>query len=188
MSNQGEKTQPALPAPSGVLPWTTLIVALVTLGGSLGLSVGLGLKACPLCFYQRTFAMSLVGVLAMGLLTRTGSTATLSVLALPLATAGAGVALFHVSLEMSGKLECPPGLAGLGSAPQQSLAMFALLLVVLLTDAITRKTCVVELTGGLILGTVLAYASTIANPPPPPAPTQPYEKAPDICRPPFRSF
>jgi disulfide bond formation protein DsbB len=30
----------------------------------------MGLKACPLCFYQRTFLMGLVAVLGMGLLAR----------------------------------------------------------------------------------------------------------------------
>ena len=35
--------------------------------------------------------------------------------------AGFAVAVFHVNLEMNGKLECPAGLLGLGTAPLQSL-------------------------------------------------------------------
>src|SRR5947209_7051199 len=55
------------PAASG-WTWAALAVAVAGLGGSLFLSLGMHLKACPLCFYQRTFAMSLVAVLGMGLL------------------------------------------------------------------------------------------------------------------------
>src|SRR5437868_5534791 len=101
--------------------WAALLVALVALAGSLYLSLGMGLKACPLCFYQRTFVMGLVGVLGMGLLTKTGPSGRLGLLALPLAAAGLGVALFHVYLELAGRLECPQGLFGWGTAPKQSL-------------------------------------------------------------------
>src|ERR687886_605295 len=106
--------------------WAALAVALAGLAGSLFLSLGMGLKACPLCFYQRAFMMSLVAVLGMGLLAGAARPGRLALLALPLATAGLGVALFHVSLEVRGKLECPRGVLGLGTAPQQSLAAFAL--------------------------------------------------------------
>src|SRR5438128_91889 len=41
----------------GPRPWLVLalVVSLAALGGSLALSLGLNLRACPLCFYQRTF-------------------------------------------------------------------------------------------------------------------------------------
>lgn len=52
--------------------WCAFVVATIALAGSLLLSLVLGLKACPLCFYQRTFIMSLVGVLGIGLLTGAG--------------------------------------------------------------------------------------------------------------------
>src|SRR4051795_13328130 len=86
---------------------TALVLAVAGLAGSLLLSLGMGLKACPLCFYQRTFMMSIVAVLGMGLL---ASVSRLGLLCLPLAVAGLGVALFHVSLETTGKLECPKGI------------------------------------------------------------------------------
>src|SRR5436190_1735483 len=108
------------PAPS-LLIWAALLVALAGLAGSLFLSLGMNLKACPLCFYQRTFAMSVVAVLGMGLFTG-GRSGRLGLLTLPLAVAGLGVAVFHVYLETAGKLECPQGLLGWGSAPRQSLA------------------------------------------------------------------
>src|SRR5260370_8662109 len=47
--------------------WAALLVALIALAGSLWLSMGMGLKACPLCFYQRTFVMAPVAVLVFGL-------------------------------------------------------------------------------------------------------------------------
>src|SRR5262245_57474276 len=87
-----------------------LVVAVAGLAGSLLLSLGLNLKACPLCFYQRTFVMSLVAMLGLGLAARAARPARLLLLALPLAVAGLGVALFHVRLEWAGKLECPDGL------------------------------------------------------------------------------
>src|SRR5438093_13276732 len=93
------------PAPgisTGGLAWAALAVAVAGLAGSLFLSLGMNLKACPLCFYQRTFMMSLVAVLGVGLLAGAARPGRLALLALPLAVAGLGVALFHVSLELRG--------------------------------------------------------------------------------------
>src|SRR6266704_5012252 len=98
----------------------SLLVASAAVAGSLYLSLGMGLKACPLCFYQRAFAMSLLAVLAVGLFVRSESPGWLGLISLPLAVAGLGVALFHVYLEQTGKLECPEGLLALGTAPKQS--------------------------------------------------------------------
>src|SRR5436309_3284658 len=120
--------------PGSSLTWFALLVALVALAGSLWLSLGMHLKACPLCFYQRTFVMGVVGVLVMGLLTGARHSGYVSLLALPLAAGGVAVAGFHEYLEATGKLECPKGIADLGTAPQQSLAAFALLFLVLLVD------------------------------------------------------
>src|SRR4051794_38984608 len=89
--------------------WAALAVALAGLAGSLFLSLGMGLKACSLCFYQRAFMMSLVAVLGMGLAIGSGQPGRLSLLAVPVAVAGLGVAVFHVYLEAAGKLECPRG-------------------------------------------------------------------------------
>jgi disulfide bond formation protein DsbB len=170
--------------------WAALLVALAGLAGSLSLSLFLGYKACPLCFYQRTFVMSVVGVLGVGLLTGAGRGARLGLLALPLATAGLGVGLFHVFLEGRGTLECPAGILGQGSAPQQSLAVFAILFALLLADAVTRPAPSgqgIALLSALILGALLALGSCTSNPPMPGAPGAPYRDAPEICRPPYRS-
>src|ERR1700736_6488930 len=75
------------------LVWPALLVALLALAGSLWLSIGMKLKACPLCFYQRTFVMGVVAVLGIGLLTGQRYRAVLNLLALPMAVAGFGVAV-----------------------------------------------------------------------------------------------
>src|SRR5262245_42107016 len=113
--------------------WLALIASIAALAGSLYLSLGMNLKACPLCFYQRTFAMSLVAVLLIGL---SIGVRGLTFLTLPLATAGFGVACFHVFLEVTGKLECPLGMGQFGSAPQQSLAVYAVIFVLLFADGL----------------------------------------------------
>jgi hypothetical protein len=176
-------------APSG-WKWAALVVALVGLAGSLFLSWGMSLKACPLCFYQRTFMMSVVAVLGVGLLIRAGSR-WLSLLLLPLAVAGLGVALFHVYLEITGKLECPGGLFGWGTPPKQSLAVFLVLCAVLVVDVLrdmrVRAGQWSGLAGAIILGSLLAGASCTSNPPMPPPPPEPYAKPPDMCRPPYRA-
>jgi disulfide bond formation protein DsbB len=107
-------------AAPAVLVWAPLLVALVALvalAGSLWLSLGMGLKACPLCFYQRTFVMGVVAVLLVGLLSGQHHRTVLNLLALPLVVGGLGVAVFHVHLEQSGILECPAGVMGIGTAP-----------------------------------------------------------------------
>src|SRR5207302_2114468 len=109
------------------LVWPSLLVALLALAGSLWLSIGMKLKACPLCLYQRTFVMGIVAVLGIGVLTGQRHRAVLNLLALPLAVAGLGVAVFHEYLELTGKLECPVGVMGIGTAPQQSLAALIVL-------------------------------------------------------------
>jgi hypothetical protein len=150
------------------------------------------LKPCPLCYYQRTFAMALVGVLGMGLVTGAGQAGRLSLVALPVAVAGLGVALFHVWLEATGKLECPQGVLGWGTAPQQSLAAFGLTAALLVGAAVRgpapwpgRWPAVI---GGVVLGGLLALAACTSNPPMPVPPEKPYpKKPPDICRPPSRT-
>jgi disulfide bond formation protein DsbB len=186
-----DHTPPAPQAGSvaSVLVWAALVVSALGLAGSLYLSLWMGLKACPLCFYQRTFMMSLVAVLGVGLVTGTGRGGRLTLLALPLATAGLGVALFHVGLEATGKLECPEGIRGWGTSPQQGLVAFLVVFASLFVDALwsikigTARAPVVI--GVLVLGALLAVGSCTANPPMPPTPSVPYKAAPDICRPPF---
>jgi disulfide bond formation protein DsbB len=170
------------------LVWLALVVATGGLIGSLYLSLGLGLRACPLCFYQRTFMMSVAAVLGAGLLLDVASPARLGLLALPLALGGLGVALFHASLEIRGALECPAGVLGLGTAPQQSLAFFLLLTALvagaMLAAEASARARLVEIIGVLALGVVLAAASCIANPPMPPRPASSEAQPRDICWPP----
>jgi disulfide bond formation protein DsbB len=189
---QQELTRDA-PAPRIVAPsaiWLPLLVALLAAAGSLWLSVGMGLKACPLCFYQRTFVMGVVAVLGIGLLTGPGHRQVLNLLALPLALAGLGVAAFHVFLELTGQLECPGGILGLGTAPQQSLAVLALLFLLVLVG-VARSGLIgagrgLAILAALVMGLLLAWACVVSVPPMPPAPTKAYDTPLEICRPPYR--
>lgn len=178
------------PAPVGAV-FLPLLVALVALTGSLWLSIGMGLKACPLCFYQRTFVMGVVAVLGIGVLTGERHRAVLNLLALPLVVAGFGVAAFHVFLEVTDKLECPSGVMGIGTAPQQSLAVLTVLLAVVLVGVVWSRNPGVSfwppLAGAVVLGLLLAWGSVKSSPPMPPTPTKAYETPLDMCRPPFHS-
>jgi hypothetical protein len=170
--------------------WAALALACAGLAGSLSLSWGLALKACPLCFYQRAFVMGLVAVLGVGLLAGAARPGRLALLALPLAVAGLGVACFHVWLELAGKLECPAGLLGRGTAPKQSLAVYVALTALLALSALRGPAgpgALAGLAGGALLGALLAAASCTSNPPMPPAPKAPYTTPPEVCRPPYRA-
>jgi disulfide bond formation protein DsbB len=176
------KTAPDGPMSPVIL--VPLLVALAGTWGSLYLSMGLGLKACPLCFYQRTFMMSALAVLVMGWLADRTQGTLFCLLCVPLSIGGLGVAGFHEYLVVTDKLECPPGAFGVGTAPAQSLAIFAALTVVVVWGAWQKA---VWIPGGVLLGIVLAWACVASAPPMPPGPTKPYDKPPDICRPPFRA-
>jgi disulfide bond formation protein DsbB len=183
MSNQ-PSSQESLATP---LNWIALLLAAVATAGSLYLSMGMSLVACPLCFYQRSFAMAALAVLLVGIGTGMGRVVSLSALALPLAAAGLGVAGFHVWLELSGVLECPKALFDLGTAPQQSLAALGLLTVALLLDAGSRRigSSWLAAVAGLVLGGLMAAGSIASAPPLPKLPDKPYDSPPKICRPPF---
>jgi disulfide bond formation protein DsbB len=171
------------------LIWPSLLVALVALAGSLWLSIGMHLRACPLCFYQRTFVMGIVAVLAVGLFTGRHYRAVLNLLALPMAVAGLGVALFHVYLEGTGKLECPAGILDLGTSPQQSLAALTLLFALIVVACVRSGTLGEAPAAGVlavVVGVLLAWGSIASSPPMPPAPAQPHATPLDICRPPFQ--
>lgn len=172
------------------LVWPPFLVALLALAGSLWLSVGMGLKACPLCFYQRTFVMGVVAVLGIGVLTGQRHRGVLNLLALPMVVAGVGVAVFHVILELTGKLECPSGVIGIGTAPQQSLVVLVVLLV-LVAVGVVRSGIVGEghllaAVAALATGLLLAWGAVVSAPPMPPAPTKAYEAPLEMCRPPYR--
>jgi disulfide bond formation protein DsbB len=170
-----------------------LAFSLVGTAGSLYLSLGLGLKACPLCFYQRSFMMGTFAVLALGLAVDRRQPRLYCLLSLPLAFAGGGVALFHEYLVVTGVLECPEGLLGLGSSPVQSLASFTLTVTAVVAGVLASGSGPwsrgVPISGATILGLLLAWASIAGSPPLPPAPKAPYDslKQPlDMCRPPYR--
>jgi hypothetical protein len=175
------------------LVWNALaaLVALAGTAGSLWLSLGLELKACPLCLYQRTFLMGAAAVLLIGLLTDARYSPLLALLAWPAVWGGLGVAVFHEYLEATGKLECPAGLLGLGTAPQQSLALFVVLTAVL--GAAVVFGCRQSQSGlrlpvalcSIVLGGLLAAGTVLSAPPMPAAPNEPYQKPLDMCRPPY---
>ena len=170
---------------SGIKPWAFLALAVAAVGaaGSLYLSIGLGLKACPLCFYQRTFVFSIVAVLGVGLVADRSRAELLCLVCLPLSIAGLGVAAFHEYLVVSEALECPPGALGLGTAPAQSLALYVALVAVLAVGSARNAGLAA---GSVALGVLLAWGCVASSPPMPPPPTKAYDKPLDICRPPFQ--
>jgi disulfide bond formation protein DsbB len=183
MSSEPVKTPPA-----GPLTLLALVIAAVTAAGSVLLTTYLGLVACTLCFYQRTFAFAAAGVLAVGVFTGMGRKTALAALTLPLAAGGLAVACFHVWLEVNGTLECPKGFFGLGTAPQQSLAAFALLTLVLLSDAwqdLRAGGGWSASLGGIVLGAVFAYALIVSGPKLAGPPKEPYTEPLKVCRPPY---
>jgi hypothetical protein len=189
------------------LVWTSLalIAAIVTVLGTLALSLKLdvpplkigdrevsltlGLKACPLCFYQRAFAFGTLGVLLVGLATKARRTGAVGVMAFPLAVAGCAVAGFHVWLEYKGELECPKGLADIGTAPQQALTALGILTLLLLIDSFRNASGGAygfpTILSALILGGAFAVGCIYSVPPMAAAPKEAYEKPPDGCRPPY---
>lgn len=189
----------AMPSPSTGGPaaavWNlvSLCLAAIAAGGSVYLSVGLGLKACPLCFYQRSFAIAAVLVLAMMIWLDGLRSARAALVTLPLAASGLGVAAFHVYLVQTGKLECPPALFGWGDGPQQSLAAFCALTMACLAGVCSSRRAeggrnVAATVAALLLGAGAAWSCIASAPPLPPTPKQPYDavKQPfDMCRPPF---
>jgi disulfide bond formation protein DsbB len=158
-----------------------LVLAIAGVAGSLALSIVLGFKACPLCFYQRSFVMAAAGTLLLAWPWRRALPEGLvAALVLFPAVAGLGVAAFHVYLEATGTLECPPGLFDLGSSPQQSLLLFALLVPTLAMAARPRTALFAA-----VLGALAAWGSIASAPPLPATPKAPYPASPEICRPPY---
>jgi disulfide bond formation protein DsbB len=150
-----------------------LAAAVVTLAGSLYLSMGMGLNACPLCFYQRTFIMAVVSVLGVGTVLRLPlAPGTLSLLSLPLAVAGLGVAFAHSNLVWTDVLACPKGLFRLGAAPYQSLAAYLGVTALLLPGALRRglaaAAAVPRVMGLAALGLALTAFSILSSPKLPP--------------------
>lgn len=163
-----------------------LVAALGSAIGSLYLSLGLKLIACPLCFYQRTFAFSILGILLVSYATRVRTMGVSNVLAYVPTVAGGIVAAWHTYLDMSGKLICPKGLFDLGSTAQQSLASYVLIFVCLVPGLILdvrRGQLAIPAVGWTtLLGAIFAYFCIVASPPP----SQPKpELRSRICYPPI---
>jgi disulfide bond formation protein DsbB len=187
-------------APAGSA-WSARLLAVVSLlltaagtAGSLYLSLGMGLKACPLCFYQRTFVMAAAGVLAAVLWIEPRRAGLACLLALPAVWGGLGVAAFHEYLVLAGTLECPPALFGVGTAPAQSLATFAVLAACATSGAWlgrgeSPRQGPREVVALVVLGGLLAWGCVASAPPLPDSPNEPYDPLTqplDTCRRPFQ--
>jgi disulfide bond formation protein DsbB len=180
------ETRGVAPPPSPSRGYGLVLLAALGVAGSLALSLALDLRACPLCFYQRAFAMAALAALVVGATARAAEGALQATrAAAAVSVAGLVVAGFHVYLEVAGSLECPAGLAGMGTAPQQSLAFFVVLTAGLCVRLAGTEARALALPA--VLGSVLGVASLVANPPLPPVPTTAYPDAPAVCRPPFRA-
>ena len=164
-----------------------LLFSAAAVAGSLFLSLGMDLNACALCFYQRAFALGLVGVLGVGLLVLREQRSRLVVISLPLAVAGLGVAGFHTFLVASGKLECPAGIANLGTAPLQSLVVYALITAALLWGFFEdmQANGFAPLALALVLGGVTAYVLTKKGVNPPGARATSPDEPLKTCRVPY---
>jgi disulfide bond formation protein DsbB len=81
--NTNKDLPPALEPNTASGAWVVaaLLLSLLASVGSLYLSLRMGLRPCPLCYYQRTLALSLVGVLGMGLLVTAARDRRLALLA-----------------------------------------------------------------------------------------------------------
>ena len=141
--------------------WTATLVSLAALAGSLYLTIGMGLKACPLCYYQRTFVMAVVAILVAGLFIKDLRPSVATLLSLPLAVAALAVAGYHEYLAQTGALECPHGLLGVGTAPEQSLAVLALLTILLIADQL-RQQALTAIFASVVLGGLLAFSGIMS--------------------------
>lgn len=160
-----------------------LFVSVVGVVGSLYLSLQMDLKACPLCLYQRAFLMAVAAILGLGLALPGVPSAGLTPLALASAVAGGGIATFHTYLDAAGILECPAGITSVLVAPQESLIVFGLVVILLFGDLFHQRAYVMQGMGAVLLGVVFT-STCIRATPPVPTPTSPYDSAKklDGCR------
>ena len=160
--------------------WGAILVSLAALAGSLYLTLGMNLKPCPLCYYQRTFVMGVAAVLVVGLFVKDVRSSVVTLLALPMAVAGLGVAAWHEFLVQNGTLECPHGVLQIGTAPQQSLAILGLLTLLLIIDQIRVK-ALAPLVATIVLGGLLAFSGIRSTKSAVPDYNLPLDE--DMCRP-----
>src|SRR5260370_4421927 len=110
----GPETSTRSASPSFAI-WLALLAAAAASAGSLWLSLGMGMKACPLCLYQRSCVFAALAVLLLGLALRSQDGSGLAVLALAPSDPGFGVGPFHCYLEYTNVLESPSAVSGYGS-------------------------------------------------------------------------
>lgn len=184
------------PMSDWVWAWIAFAAAAFGVLSSVGLSVVLKLRACPLCIYQRSAVMGTASVLLIGLSAAPEQVPLLCLVCWPIHVTGLGVALYHIWLVQRRVLECPRGIGGLGTATHQSLLFFLLAALPLLLGADGSFALLgFGVLGGILLSTllglVLAYLCILSSPPLPPVPTQMYDPMSqplDTCRPPFRGL
>jgi len=170
------------PAESSPRIWLALLAAMAASVGSVWLSLGLELKACPLCLYQRACIFCTAGVLLIGLLLRRQEASAIGCIALAPAVAAMSVGVFHVYLESTGALECPPGIGKIGTSPQQALVAEAIVALLVLIAAFPRWFVIFVATAlGIAIGSFMVRSA----PPMPPKPTQAHTSKFDTCRPPY---
>lgn len=162
------------------LVWVAAALAIGAVAGSLYLSIGMALRACPLCQHQRSFAMGAAAVLVVGALSRELRSGMISLLALPMAIAGVALAAMLVYYESQRAIECPLGVFGLGTAPQQGLVLLGSLALVLNFDLLLSGRTLGMMSASL-LGAALAYGS-VAGTPVSPAPDYAKPIDADGCR------
>jgi hypothetical protein len=121
--------------------------------------------------------MAAAGVLAFGLFLHVPP-ATQSVLALPAAAGGGAVAAWHTYLDWTGALECPMGVTGHLTAPQESLIVFLILIVLLLGELLQQRKYILQGIAAILVGVVFCITCVKGVPENPPSPTGPL----DGCR------
>ncbi len=167
---------------TGLVVWAALLAALVTGLGSLWLSMGMDLRACPLCLYQRACIFCVIIVLTVGMMAQERSAGLVAWIGLGPATAAVAICAFQNYLEHYGRLECPAGIANIGTAPQQALVAQGIVAVLLLLASLRHLlTAAISIGLGIALGGLMIQSA----PKLPDVPMKPYEGRFETCRVPY---
>lgn len=126
-----------------------VVVAVITMGGSLYLSEGLHYRPCRLCWVQRGFAYPLALLLPVALVFRRPR---LQSIAIPIASIGALVSCYHILIEhfpsLEGSTTCDPTNPcslvwvrhfGFVTIPTMALASFLLQITLAITARAHRQ-------------------------------------------------
>ena len=137
------------------------IAAFAAVAGSVYLSMGLGLIACPICLYQRGFAMATFGILVVGLATKARESGYVNLFAFLPTVIGGLVAAVHSFLHLGGAQVCPKGLFGIGHTPEQSVVSYLLIVCCLLPglahDVVHQRIKIAHVSWTFLLGAGMAY-------------------------------